>query len=93
MSITSALVLFAIIWFTTLFVVLPLRNKSQSDTGEIVPGTPGSAPVDPQLKRKFILVTLITIPLWAVVTAIIFSGWISVDDFDLFHLLSGYERS
>ena len=93
MSITSALVLFAIIWFTTLFVVLPLRNKSQSDTGDIVPGTPGSAPVDPQLKRKFILVTLITIPLWAVVTGIILSGWISVDDFDLFHLLSGYERS
>lgn len=87
MGITSAIVLFAIIWFILLFVILPLRNVSQSDTGDITPGTPGSAPANPQLRRKFKLVTLITLPIWLLVCGIIWSEMISIDDIDLFHLI------
>lgn len=85
MAITSALVLLAVIWFMTLFVVLPLRLTTQDEAGEIVPGTPASAPTNPQLKRKAKIVTLIAVPLWAIVCAIILTGTITVDDFDLFH--------
>lgn len=84
MQITSALVLFAVIWFMVLFVVLPLNLRTQSEAGEVVPGTPGSAPMDPQLKRKAKIVTLVALPLWIVACAIIISGLITVEDFDLF---------
>lgn len=85
MAITSALVLLAVIWFMVLFIVLPLRLTSQDEAGEVVPGTPRSAPTNPNLRRKVRLVTAISLPLWVVVCATILSGAITVDDFDLFH--------
>ncbi|MDV7145474.1 DUF1467 family protein [Tropicimonas sp. TH_r6] len=85
MAITSALVLLAVIWFMLLFIVLPLRLTTQEEAGDIVPGTPASAPTNPQLKRKAKIITLIALPLWAILCAIILTGAITVDDFDLFH--------
>lgn len=82
MAITSALVLYAVIWFMTLFVVLPIRLKSQQDTGKIVPGTPSSAPADPQLKKRALIVTLITTVVWAIIFTIIVTDTITVRDFD-----------
>ena len=84
MQITSALVLLAVIWFTVLFVVLPMNVRTQGEAGDVVPGTPRSAPTDPQLKRKAVLITLISLPIWAAACAIIISGVVTVDDFDLF---------
>jgi predicted secreted protein len=84
MQITSALVLLAVIWFTVLFVVLPMNIRTQGETGDVVPGTPRSAPSDPQLKRKAKLITLISVPIWIVACAIIATGTITVDDFDLY---------
>lgn len=49
MGITSALVLFAVVWFMTFFVVLPLRLTTQGEAGEVVPGTHKSAPADAQI--------------------------------------------
>ncbi len=84
MGITSGLVLYAVIWFMTLFVVLPLRLTTQGDTGKIVPGTMAGSPEVHHLKRKFIIVTLVSAVLWAVIAGIILSGIITVCDFDLF---------
>ena len=44
MTIVSGIVLYAIIWFMTLFVILPFRLKSQGDEGDTTPGTHASAP-------------------------------------------------
>jgi len=84
-QITSALVLLAVIWFMVLFVVLPLNLRTQSEEGHVVPGTPGSAPTDPQLRRKARIVTLVSLPIWVVACAVIVSGLVTVEDFDLFH--------
>ncbi|MEM8958561.1 MAG: DUF1467 family protein [Pseudomonadota bacterium] len=83
MSVTSAIVLFAVIWFMVFFVVLPLRLTTQGETGEIVPGTPASAPSDPQLKRKVRVTTLWALGLWVVIGGTILSGVITVRDFDV----------
>ncbi|SNS50144.1 DUF1467 family protein [Tropicimonas sediminicola] len=85
MAITSALVLLAVIWFMVFFIVLPLRLQTQHEAGDVAPGTPRSAPTNPNLKRKARIVTAITLPLWAITCAIILTGTITVDDFDLFH--------
>lgn len=85
MSISAALVIFAIVWFILLFIVLSIRIKTQAETGIIVPGTHASAPSDPQIKKRMIWVTLLTIPISGVIIAIILSGIISVDQLDIYN--------
>lgn len=87
MSITSAIVLFAVIWFMVLFVVLPLRLKTQGEAGEIVPGTPSGAPANLVMGRKIKLTTMISVVLWAITAAVILSGVIEVRDFDVMNQL------
>lgn len=83
MSITSAIVLFAVLWFLVLFVTLPIGLRTQGDDEEIVPGTQAGAPNNFNLRRTALIVTAITVVLWAIVFTIIVSGWISVRDFDI----------
>ncbi|WP_120632052.1 DUF1467 family protein [Ruegeria sp. EL01] len=82
MTITAGLVLFAVIWFMTLLVVLPVRIKTQGDVGEIVPGTHAGAPEVHHMKKKLWITTGITVILWIIIAGIILSGVISVRDFD-----------
>lgn len=89
MGITSGIVLFAVIWFMVLFVVLPLRLRTQEEDGNVVPGTPSSAPVNPDMKRKVRIVTGVAVVLWAIIAGVILSGAITVADFDIFNRLGG----
>lgn len=77
MNLTGGIVLYAVLWFLTLFVVVPIGQKSQADTGEIVPGTPAGAPANLPVKRKLILTTIISTVIWAGIAWVIFSGVIS----------------
>lgn len=88
MTITAALVLFAVIWFMVFFIVLPIRFTSQADTGEVVPGTPKSAPADYLVAKKARITTLIAFVIWAVLAGIITSGVISIEDIDWFDRLA-----
>ena len=89
MSVTSAIVLFAVIWFMVLFCVLPLRLRTQGDDGEVVPGTHAGAPSDAQIGRRALITTAVATVLWAVAFGVIVSGRVGVDDFDLFNRLGG----
>ena len=93
MGITSAIVLFAVIWFMVFFVVLPLRMVTQGDEGEIVPGTHASAPAAPQVKRKAKITTFWAIGIWIVVAGTILSGLITVRDLDWFDRMATPEVS
>ena len=85
MSITSALVLFAVLWFLTFLVVIPIRLKTQGDVGSVVPGTHAGAPEDHNLKKKAWMTTAIAAVLWAVITSIILPGAITIRDLDVFN--------
>ena len=89
MGITSALVLYAVFWFMTFLVVLPIRVDTQGDLGEIVPGTHAGAPENHHLKKKAWITTGVAFVLWVITSGIILSGWVTVDDFDLFHRVFG----
>ncbi|MCU9839246.1 DUF1467 family protein [Ruegeria sp. WL0004] len=91
MSITSALVLFSVIWFMTFLIVLPIRVRTQGDLGEIVPGTHAGAPEHHYLKRKAWITTGISVVLWCVIAGIILSGWITVDDINLLKVMPPLE--
>jgi predicted secreted protein len=79
MSVMSALALYGVLWFLTMFIVLPIRLKTQGEAGEVVPGTHASAPSDVQMWAKAKLVTLITTVVFALVAAIIYSEVITMD--------------
>lgn len=85
MSIVSAIVLFAIIWFMTFFVALPIRVRTQGDEGKIEPGTHAGAPEVHNLKKKALITTAVALAIWAIVVTIILSGVISVRDLDWFN--------
>ena len=67
MSLTLGLALYFIIWWTVLFAVLPFGVRTQGEAGEIVPGTPASAPVAPRLLRTFAITTVAAGAVFAVV--------------------------
>lgn len=88
MTITAALVLYATIWFLTLFIGLQVRITTQDDAGEHVAGTPVSAPSTGfNLKRRVVWVTIYATIIWAVISGIILSGVISIRDIDFFNRL------
>ena len=84
MTITAAIVLFSVIWFMVLFIALPLRMQSQEEAGDVVPGTPASAPADPKLRKKFFWVTVVAVVLWVPLVWVIMSGLITIEDIDFF---------
>lgn len=82
MAITSAIVLFAVIWFMLFLMILPMRLKTQGESGEVVPGTPASAPENPEIKRKVKLTTLIAFVLWAIIASLIVFEVVTARDID-----------
>ena len=92
MSIVSAIVLFAVIWFMVLFVVLPIRVETQRDIGERVDGTHAGSPSSNfSMKRKFRITTIWALPIWILLTAVILWGGIDVRDLDFFNRMGSVE--
>jgi predicted secreted protein len=60
MSITFAIAIYLVLWWTVLFAILPIGVRTQGEDGSVVPGTPESAPSAPRLLRIVLLTTLIS---------------------------------
>ena len=58
MTITGALVLYAVLWVLGMLIALPLGLQTQGDTGHQADDTPASTPLNPNLGRKALRVTL-----------------------------------
>jgi predicted secreted protein len=80
MSITSAIVLYAVLWFVILLMVLPIGVKSQADVGEVEPGTPASAPDEPMIGRKMRWATIGAAVCWAILYGVIEGRVITHED-------------
>jgi predicted secreted protein len=61
-------------WFITLFAVLPFFAHTQDEAGDVVPGTPESAPHKINILRVFCVNTLATMAAFAVVYTVI-ANW------------------
>ena len=64
MTIKSAIVLLSVYWFIILFIVLPINVTTQNDERNVIEGTAPSSPINPNLKRKFSITTIVSIILW-----------------------------
>jgi predicted secreted protein len=75
----TGIVTFLTLWWIVLFCVLPIGVRSQSESGEVVEGTDPGAPVLANMKRKFILTTIITAVVWGFLVILIGSGLVSLE--------------
>lgn len=57
----SAIAVFFIIWWTVLFVALPIGLKTQDDDQAVTLGTEASAPRGPHMLRALILTTILSV--------------------------------
>ena len=86
MGIGTSVAVFLTIWWTVLFAVLPLGNRTYAEMGIDVPGGGDpAAPVNPNLKPKFFTTTWVAGVAFAIVWSVIHFGLI-----DLPPLPSGY---
>jgi predicted secreted protein len=65
MPITTGLAIFFLIWWLVLFAVLPWGVRRQDEAGEIAPGTDPGAPAIPDLRRKLVWTTLVSLVIFA----------------------------
>lgn len=61
MSFASGLAIYFLIWWVTLFAVLPFRVRSQYEAGEVIKGSEGAAPVKPYIGMKLLITSLIAL--------------------------------
>lgn len=80
MSLTGAIAIYFVIWWTVLFAVLPWGVRTQAEEGEIVPGSAPSAPALPRLRRKVLVTTLVSAVVFAIVYVIVTTDIVTFDD-------------
>ena len=68
MGFLSGLVTYILIWWVVIFAVLPWGNRAPATPEK---GHVGSAPENPNLKKKFIATTLISAFIWGIVFVLI----------------------
>jgi predicted secreted protein len=78
MSVTFAIAIYVVLWWTVLFAVLPIGVRTQGEDGSIVPGTPESAPTTPRLVRVALITTLISTLLFGAAWAAVKYGVIDL---------------
>lgn len=74
MSTALAIALYFMIWWLTLFTVLPFGVRTQAEDGHVVPGTPESAPAAPRIVRIALINTVVATVVFAIVYWFLNSG-------------------
>lgn len=77
MGIGAYVAIYLVVWWTVLFAVLPLGNKTYAELGiEITDGGDPGAPYKPNLKRKFFTTTWVAAIVVAIIWAVLHFGLI-----------------
>ncbi len=78
----SAVAIYLLFWFVTLFAVLPFGVRTTREEGrEPLPGEADSAPADPMMVRKLMWTTLVSAGLFALFLLNFHFGWLTLGDF------------
>lgn len=90
MTFLSYFAIYFVIWWTTLFVVLPIGLRTQAEEGEVEPGTVASAPAR---FRGLKVIALNTVVSAALLAAWLFlTWWFRFDLEDIFELFPMFNR-
>lgn len=80
MTLSFATVVYICIWFMTLFAVLPFGVRTQDEAGDVVPGTPGSAPSGFKPWRIVAINTLVAAVCFGVFYVGYTQGWLTAQE-------------
>lgn len=80
MSLTTAIAIYFLIWWITLFAVLPFGVRSQHEGGDMVPGSDPGAPILPRLLWKLLWTTIVSGVIFAILYVIYVYKLITFDD-------------
>jgi predicted secreted protein len=80
MPVTTALAIFFLIWWVTLFAVLPWGIKSQHEGEEMAPGTDPGAPASARIGWKLAWTTVVAAVVYALSAVVYAEHWVTVDD-------------
>ncbi len=82
MSVGTGIAIYFLIWWLTLFAVLPWGVRSQAETGAVQPGTDPGAPSIPRLAMKLLWTTAISALVFAAGYLAYRQGLIGLDSLD-----------
>jgi predicted secreted protein len=80
MTIPTAIAIYFLIWWLTLFAVLPWGVRSQHEGEGMVPGTDPGAPVIPRLWWKLLWTTLVSAVIFAILYLVYTSKLVTLED-------------
>jgi predicted secreted protein len=80
MTLVSGIATYAIVWWLTLFVVLPFGIVTQEEVGEVEEGSAPSAPVRPQIIRKVLITTAVSAVIFGAVYWFLEHSGVGLDD-------------
>lgn len=78
MNLALGLALYFMIWWLTLFTVLPFGVRTQGEAGDVVDGTPESAPQKPRLLRTMLINTVVAAFVFAFVWVALEQDWLGL---------------
>ena len=64
-QLSTALAIYFVIWWIALFLTLPFGVRSQHEDGVGAPGTDPGAPAIPDLRRKLVWTTVVSVVVFA----------------------------
>ncbi len=80
MSLVTAIAVYFIIWWVTLFVILPFGIRSQQENGAVSEGTDPGAPIAARLWIRLIWTTIVSGIVFAVFAVVYIKRWVTLDD-------------
>jgi predicted secreted protein len=78
-TISSAFAIYFVVWWITLFAVLPFGIHSQQESGQVSMGTDPGAPVLARMGRKLLITTLISLVIYGCAFYAYRLGYLDVD--------------
>ena len=78
-QISTALAIYFVLWWVTLFLTLPFGVRSQHEDGEGAPGTDPGAPIMAGMGRKLIWTTIVSAVIFGISMWAYYEGYLSIE--------------
>lgn len=79
MTVTTAIAIYFLIWWVTLFAVLPWGVRNQEESGDVVPGSDPGAPAIHRVWMKLVWTTVVATTIFGLLYVAYTQGLIPYD--------------
>ena len=79
MTLSTAIAIYFLIWWVTLFAILPWGVRSQTESGSVVEGSEPGAPILPRIAMKLLWTTIVATVVFAICAVIFVNRWVTLD--------------